>query len=261
MTTSDAIILGIVQGLTEFLPISSSGHLIIARELFGITTAGGLAFDAVLQCATAIAIVLYFWRDLWMLARGFFARDAAAMREVFYLVLATIPAVALGVLLEQAMETVFRNILLVIGALVVGSAIIASIEWLVRTRGTEPLSVPRALGVGLFQSLALVPGMSRSGMTIVGGMLMGLSREAATRFAFLLGIPVLLGSGVKKIFDITHGGNIPVETSALVWGGCVAFVVGILVIHFLLKFLRTHTLMPFVYYRLALAVFLLVVFV
>ncbi len=258
MTTFDAIILGIVQGLTEFLPISSSGHLIIAREVFGITTEGGLAFDAVLQCATALAIVLYFWRDLFALARGTFSRERRVLTEVLYLAVATVPAVILGILLEDAMETVFRNVALVAGTLVVGSVIMAAIEWIVRAQARTEMTVPRAVSIGLFQALALVPGMSRSGMTIVGGMLAGLSREAATRFAFLLGIPVLLGSGLKKIFDIAQGTDSAGAIGPLVLGGMVAFAVGLLVIHFLLKFLRTHTLMPFVWYRLVLAALLFV---
>ena len=253
MTTFDAIILGIVQGLTEFLPISSSGHLIIAREVFGITTAGGLAFDAVLQCATALAIALYFWRDLYSLARGTLAREREALFEVLYLAVATVPAVLLGILLEEAMETVFRSVALVAGTLIVGSLIMAAIEWIVRAQARSELTAPRAISIGLFQALALVPGMSRSGMTIVGGMLAGLSREAATRFAFLLGIPVLLGSGLKKILDIAQGTDSAGALMPLAVGGVVAFVVGLLVIHYLLKFLRTHTLMPFVWYRLALA--------
>ncbi|MBP9669554.1 MAG: undecaprenyl-diphosphatase UppP [Candidatus Pacebacteria bacterium] len=258
MTTVDAIILGIVQGLTEFLPISSSGHLIIARNLFGMTADGGLAFDAVLQCATAFAIVLYFWRDLLALARGVFMREQSALTEVLYLVVATIPAVLLGLFLEHAMETTFRSVALVAGTLVAGSLIMAMIEWIVRTRASSQLTVPRALSIGVFQSLALVPGMSRSGMTISGGMLVGLTREAATRFAFLLGIPVLLGSGLKKIVDIAQGSDTAGPLGPLVVGGVVAFGVGLLVIHFLLRFLRTHTLMPFVWYRLALAALLLV---
>ena len=179
MTTFDAIILGIVQGLTEFLPISSSGHLIIAREVFGITTEGGLAFDAVLQCATALAIVLYFWRDLYRLACGTLAREREALFEVLYLAVATVPAVLLGILLEGAMETVFRSVALVAGTLVVGSLIMAGIEWVVRVQARSELTVPRAIGIGFFQALALVPGMSRLGMSIVGGNISGCVRDAA----------------------------------------------------------------------------------
>ena len=268
MEVLGAIILGIVQGLTEFLPISSSGHLILTRELFGIG-GGGLEFDAVLHFATALAVLIYFWKDILGIAKSFF--DLVSRREVeqtnlnmlIAIVVATIPAVILGLLLEGYLETAFRNPLLVAGSLVIGSLVIWGAEWIYKQKElTVYETIPsgkNALLIGLFQSLALIPGMSRSGMAMSGGMFLGLSREGATRFAFLLAVPLLLGAGAKKIFELVADGVLFTDFVALVAGATSAFLVGLLVIHYLLKFVRTHSLMLFVWYRLLLAGIVIVV--
>lgn len=259
MTTFDAIILGVVQGLTEFLPISSSGHLILAREVFGIGLQSGLAFDAILHFATALAVIVYFRKDVLEIIRTPFRMISGTSeipeRAMLYgIVAATVPAVLLGYLLESSMETIFRNAALVAGALVVGSLVMFAAEkwWKTQTFLLSPPSLRIALAIGLFQSLALIPGMSRSGMAIAGGMIMGLDREQAARFAFLLAIPLMLGAGAKKMNDIGLAGLFD-EGAALLMGAASAFIVGVLVIHYLLKFLRTHTLMSFIVYRLILA--------
>jgi len=239
------LLLGAVQGITELLPVSSSGHLILVHAWLG-TTANDLAFDALLHFATALAIAGYFWRDIVRIVR-----ERSAILIV--LLVATIPAVVLGLLLEDVMATVFRNPHLVAYALIAGSVCMVGVEWMYRRR-TEPfvmaLSVPRAVVVGLFQSLALIPGMSRSGMSMVGGMAMGLSREESARFGFLLGVPLLLGAGAKKTLDL---GVVGVSTS-MVLGAVVAAGIAVLVIHYFLRFVRTHTLYPFVAYRVVLAI-------
>jgi len=264
MTILDAIILGVVQGLTEFLPVSSSGHLILMHQWLGVGLENGLAFDAVLQFATACAVVIYFWRDLcgfvvtfwrWAMRKEV---DPMQLRMIAALVVATIPAMLFGLLLESAMETVFRSGLLVAFAMAAGSVIMYTAErW---SRVNETAQVPNmrsAFMVGLFQSLAFIPGMSRSGMTISGSMLWGLSREHAARFAFLLAVPILLGSGAKKIVDISTAGISQGELTTLIVGAVVAFVVGFAVIHWLLRYLRTHTMMVFVWYRLVLSAVIL----
>lgn len=255
MTILDAIILGVVQGVTEFLPISSSGHLILVRDWFGFAPEGGLAFDAVLQLATACAILVYYMRDIASLVRGVFQRESRAIGEVVFLLMATIPAIILGLLLETYMETVFRSSLLVIGTLVAGALVMAAAEHM-SVQTEKNLTWGRAVVVGFFQSLALVPGMSRSGMTIAGGLFVGLSRESAMRFAFLLGVPILLGSGGKKLADIMAGVEPGVSLVPLLAGSVAAFLVGLVVMHYLLHYLRTHTLMIFVWYRLGLAAIL-----
>lgn len=270
MTIFDALFLGLVQGLTEFLPVSSSGHLILAREIFGLMGDGGLAFDAVLHFATALAIVVYFRHDVLRLiktainmVRGRAQQEDAGM--VVAIVVATIPAVVLGLFLEDLMATLFRNPLLVAGTLILGSIIMICAETLqgrlAAWASRRGLQTPwlRGLVVGLFQSLALVPGMSRSGMAISGGMLFGLGREDAARFAFLIGAPLLLGAGLKKIIDIAQVGS-DVHTGTLLIGAVTAFLVGLAVIHYLLRFLRSNSLYIFVYYRIALALLVLVVF-
>lgn len=263
MSILDAIILGVVQGLTEFLPISSSGHLILARELFGVGITSGLAFDAVLQFATACAVVVYFRSDIVVLAHALMRRvrggetDLTQERLFIALIVATIPAIFVGLLLEGAMETIFRQGALVAGALLAGSAIMYAAERWGKTATNDVLTGGKAVAIGFFQALALIPGMSRSGMTIAGGMFLGLSREGAARFSFLLAIPILLGSGTKKMIDIGEAGISQADLLALVAGVVASFVVGLAVIHYLLRFLRMHSMMVFVWYRVALAALVL----
>jgi len=269
--------LGMLQGITEFLPISSSGHLILAHTWIG-TVSGGLTFDAVLHFATALSILVYFWRDLFSLARSAFRwmriKDIHEGEKtlIVALIVATIPAVILGLLLEDIMATMFREPLLVAGALLVGSAIMFFAEKHryalaasrrhtkvdTEERGMETLHTGQAVLIGLFQSLALVPGMSRSGMAISGGMYMGLSREESAKFAFLLAVPLLLGAGAKKLIEIISLSSGTYQFAPLIIGAFAAFVVGLTVIHYLLKFLREHSLMVFVWYRTLLAALIFV---
>lgn len=261
-----AVILGLVQGVTEFLPVSSTGHLILARSFLNVMDEHALAFDALLHLATAAAVVVYFRRDLWVLAQtalryaGRLPVNPRDLALIVALLVGTVPAVIAGLLLETAMETFFRNPLLVAGVLVAGSVLFGFAERrYAKVPRTREITVRTGLLVGLFQTLALVPGMSRSGATISGGMLLGLSRSDATRFAFLLAIPIMLGAGGKKLLELLGAGG---EIS---WGlvgvsAVVAFVVGLAAIHFLVTFLRSHTLWPFIWYRVALAGVVLLVF-
>jgi len=268
MEVFEAMILGVVQGLTEFLPISSSGHLILAREFLGIGEEGGLAFDAVLHFATALAVLMYFRMDIFRLVQNFFnwvfkrQVEQTEFRILVAIIIATIPAIFFGLLLEGYLEMAFRNPLLVVCALVAGSFIIWGAEWIYKKNDVESVAntpnKKNAFSIGLFQSLALIPGMSRSGMAMSGGMLLGLSREHAARFAFLIAVPLLLGAGGKKILELGADGVLFSEWMALAAGAASAFIVGILVIHYLLKFVRTHSLMVFVWYRLLLAAFVLI---
>ena len=260
MTTIDAVVLGLVQGITEFLPISSSGHLIIARDLLGLQMPNGLAVDATLQLATAFAVVVYFRTDIIRLCLGVLAwvRGREVIQETKVLIgaltVGTVPAVIAGLYLEETMDTVFRNPHLVAWVLLAGSVLFLLAEWMARSHISErPLSVSKGIIVGLFQTLALIPGMSRSGATISGGMIVGLTRAAAARFSFLLSVPIILGSGGKKLFDLQHLGTGGSEWLMIGLSALVAFTAGIAAIHFLLKFLRTHTLIPFVLYRVTLA--------
>jgi len=270
MTYVHAIILGLTQGLTEFLPVSSSGHLLIVRAFLDLPLAGTLTFDAVLQCATVLAVLIYFARDLWGIVGTFFryiARKPVSEKEKTYLfaiILGTIPAVIFGLLLESQMDSVFRNIHLVALSLLAGSALIYTAQkysekvsrTVLDTTGQSRLSVGKGIVIGFFQSLALIPGISRSGATISGGLFMRLSREEATRFSFLLSVPILVGSGLKKLLEVNFGAG-DALLGPLFAGSLVSFVVGLLAIHYFIKYLKNHTLTVFVWYRVILAIVLL----
>lgn len=265
LSVFDSILLGFIQGITEFLPISSSGHLIIARDILGISQVGGLAFDAILQLATVCAVMLYFRKDIWDLIQNTFSgfKNSTKNKLTLYLVIATIPAVIGGLLLQDMMDSIFRNVSLVAITLILGSIIMSIADKVLSSRikqgnDGQNLTFGKSILIGLFQVLALIPGMSRSGMTISGGYIAGLSKELAVRFSFLLSIPIIVGSGLIKLVEIfgeptlVSGGSV-----VLVSGFVSAFVFGWFAIDFLLKFLKTNSFKVFVWYRVLLALLLL----
>ncbi len=258
MNTFDAIILGIIQGLAEFLPISSSGHLIIARDLFGWQGSTDLAFDAVLQLATVLALIFYFHKDIFHLIKSLLRMIMGKIVEkkdkimAWAIIIGTIPAIIVGILLEKYMETTFRSAFLVCIILIIGSGVMFLAEKFATKN--KPLTVKKGIAVGFFQCLALIPGFSRSGATISGGLLLGLTREEAARFSFLLSIPIIFGSGLKKLIEIIHSGVFATNSINLFFGSLTAFVVGIFAIEFLMKFLKKYSLNIFIYYRVILAV-------
>ncbi|XKT74871.1 MAG: undecaprenyl-diphosphatase UppP [Patescibacteria group bacterium UBA2103] len=260
-----AIILGIVQGLTEFLPISSTGHLVLVQEFLGVADVYGLSFDAILHLATALAVGIYFFKDFLRIAYAFLYRitgrpvNKEDEKLLWLLVVGTIPAAVLGFFLEGYMETVFRSAILVAWTLIVGALVFLAAEWFSK-RYMEKEEVPtfaKAIGIGFFQALALIPGMSRSGMTISGGLFLGLSREAAARFGFMLSLPIILGSGGKKFLELLNAGAFDTGATAIIWGSIAAFVSGLIAIHFLLRFVKNHSLTVFAVYRIILAVIVL----
>jgi len=257
MSLLESIILGVVQGATEFIPISSSGHLILVRSFFGAASNLDLAYDAVLQMATAFAVIVSFRKDLFALTKALIHRlrgynvPSKEGTLINALILGTIPAIVLGLFLESYMESVFRNVYLVAGALLLGSFLMFYAEKVFQ--GKEILTSKKGFWLGFFQSLALIPGVSRSGATISGGMILGLSREEATRFSFLLAVPILFGSGLKKFGDLLLSGDPQMFGLPLLVSSVIAFCVGLLAIRFLLQFLKTRTLLPFIIYRIVLA--------
>lgn len=265
----DSIVLGAVQGITEFLPISSSGHLIIAREFLGISQEGSLAYDAMLQLATALAVLIYFRKDVFDLCINIFKKekDAEKSRLTIFLIIATIPAIVFGLLLQEHMETIFRSASLVIGTLIVGAGIMFVADKVLARHSCEggnpvDLTIKKSIIIGLFQCLALVPGMSRSGMTISGGYIMGLSKDFAVRFSFLLAIPIIVGSGLVKLLDIIKNPEAFITSNSVLAAGFISsFVFGWLAIDFLLKFLKTNSFTVFVVYRVLLAGVLLLLFI
>lgn len=255
MEIVQGVLLGLVQGVTEFLPVSSTGHLILAREFFGFSRDSGLAVDAMLHLATAVAVLLYFRTDILELVHGALRKERKSLILGGALIAGTVPGVIAGVFLEETMDTVFRSATLVAGALAAGSILFVVAEKLASQKSF--ITVQKGFGIGLFQALALIPGMSRSGMTISGGLLLGLTREEATRFGFLLSFPIILGAGAKKFLELWGSGAFVSESAMLAAAGLAAFLSGLAAIHFMIRFVRTHTLIPFALYRLALAALVL----
>ncbi len=267
MDSLSAIILGFIQGITEFLPVSSSGHLILMHSLLGVRDANPLAFDAVLQLATVFAVIVYFFEEIRVMLQTIMRKlgrlpvNEKDLVMVKALGIGTIPAIILGLLLERFMENAFRNPLLVALVLVIGSAFFMFAEYRYQNCFHDRELTPRmGWKIGLFQCLALIPGFSRSGATLAGGMLLGLSRESSARFAFLLSIPIILGSGLKKLVELLVS-DTTVLWAPVVFGAITAFTVGLLAIHFMIGFVRSHTLWPFIWYRIILAGFIIFLWV
>lgn len=258
MQIIDAVILGLVQGITEFLPISSTGHLILVREFLTINETNMLAIDAVLHLATTLAVVLYFWGDLWSLLQALLRKlgklpvNEKDLTLVYALGIATVPAVVLGLLIESHLEP-FQTAPVIATFLTLGGFFFLFVEWRYYLRPQhESITLKRGWRIGLFQAMALFPGLSRSGVTIAGGMLLGMSRYEASRFSFLLAIPITLGVGIKKTLDLLALHE-SVDWTPLIIGAIVAAVTAFTVIHFFLQFIRKYTLWPFIWYSFILA--------
>lgn len=259
MTVLQAFVLGMVQGLTEFLPISSSGHLIIIPSVFGWGIQP-LVFDTILHLGTALALIVYFWKDLWDIATKFFT-DKSSDEHLMgrYILIGSIPAAVLGYFLEDIIESTFRGVNWVIGFLIVGSVFLYIAEhWFKNERSA--LNNVKSTIVGVFQSLALFPGVSRSGASISAGMYMGLGREKATRFSFLLAIPTVFGAGLyKALSSFSQISDIPFLMISV--GFVTSFIFGFAAIKFLLNFVKDHSLHVFVIYRVVLVAYLILFFI
>jgi undecaprenyl-diphosphatase len=271
VTLLQAVVLGIVQGLTEFLPVSSTAHLRIVPAIFGWhfdynsgKNDPGAPFTAVIQLGTTLAIVIYFWRELlhvtvaWF--RGLYDRDVRGSLEYrlgWYLILATIPVSIFGLIFSDQIETGARNLWLISCTLIALAIVLAAAERVGRReREEEELDTRDAIAVGTAQALALIPGASRSGVTITAGLFRGLTREAAARFSFLLSIPAVVLSGLyesRKIGD-ENGPGVGLTGVAVVF----AFAVGLSSIAWLMRWLTRHSTFIFIYYRIALGVLLIV---
>jgi undecaprenyl-diphosphatase len=263
-TLVQALIMGLVQGLTEFLPVSSSGHLIIVPALLGWHDPfiDSLAFSVMLHMGTLLALLAYFRADWLRLIPAGLAtirdrsfRDDPDRRLAWLLVVATIPAVIAGVVLNDPVENAFRRAELVAVTLVIGGIIL----WIAdrtsaRTKGVSDVTFPVAIGIGAAQAIALVPGISRSGISISAGLFAGLTREAAARFSFLMATPVIAGAGAWETRKLLTGeAGVAVDAAPLVVGMVAALVAGLAAISILLRFLRTHPTTVFVAYRVVLA--------
>ena len=268
MVLFEAILLGIVQGITEFLPISSSAHLILLPWMFGWqgTLVDSLNFDVALHAGTLVAILAFFWRDWLELFQKFFAglHDGSTWKSgegrfVWFIVLATIPAGILGLKFEHVVEQSFRNPLLIVASLSIISIVMwAADRFSKKSAGIEKMTLGHALFIGCAQAIALVPGVSRSGITIVAGLMAGYTRESAARFSFLLSTPVIAGAAVLKLAKLHLA---PGELLPFAVGTAFSALVGYLSIKFLLHYLSKHSLNIFVGYRLALAAVVVVLLV
>jgi len=258
LTTLHAIVLGLVQGITEFLPISSTAHLRLVPALLGWPD-GGAAFAAVIQLGTLMAVIGYFLRDLWrMLAAAAKpeTRRSLDARMLLYIVIGTVPIGIVGILAKHAIEGPLRSILVIATSLIVVGILMAIVEKKARhERLFEAFTLRDALIVGMAQALALVPGTSRSGITLIAAMILGFRRDAAARFSFLLSIPAVAAAGVYELPKLLHDRE--VGTTALITGLVVAAISGYLAVAWLLRFLRTQTTYGFVVYRIVLGLFLI----
>ncbi|MFT3887188.1 MAG: undecaprenyl-diphosphate phosphatase [Arachnia sp.] len=255
-----AIVLGIVQGLTEFLPISSSAHVSIVGQLFFDGRDPGAAFTAVTQLGTETAVLVYFRKDIWRIITrwlgsltGKVEKGDPDARMGWLVIVGSVPIVVLGLLFQDSIDSTLRNLWITV-AMLAGVAIVLAIADRFGARNQrelKDLSWPHGILFGLFQAMALIPGVSRSGATISGGLFLGYTREAATRYAFLLAIPAVFGSGLYKLKDV--GGDASVAWGPTIAATVIAFFVGYAVIAWLLRYVSTHTFTIFVVYRLVIA--------
>jgi undecaprenyl-diphosphatase len=265
MTWYEAVVLGIVQGLTEFLPISSSGHLRIVPALFGWEDPGA-AFTAVTQLGTVAAVIIYFAKDIWRIANAWLRSlfNPALRNDIdahmgWYVILGTIPIVILGLVFQNQIETVARDLRLISGTLIVlGIILLIADQRGSSHKSLENLNFFDAMMFGFAQALALIPGVSRSGATISAGLFMGYDRASAARYSFLLSIPAIVASGLYQLRDITSGDGTNLGFTLL--ATALAFVSGYASIAWLMRFVSTKSYFPFVVYRVilgALVAFLL----
>ncbi|MDQ2951438.1 MAG: undecaprenyl-diphosphate phosphatase [Chloroflexota bacterium] len=251
-----AVILGLVQGLTEFLPVSSTAHLILVSSVLGLDPAKfGLSFDVALHLGTALAVLLYFAGTWIGLLKDVFA---GRWKMPLLVIVGTMPAAIAGVLFESTISTTLRSPLWIVAGLVIGSVIFVLAERAARQRREiGELSFVDALMIGAAQAVALLPGVSRSGITISTGLFRDLRREEATRFAFLLATPVILGAGAKTLLDARKAAELFSAPDVLAAGFLVSFFSGLAAVAFMVRFLRTNSLNWFIGYRLLLAALVL----
>ncbi|MEO6827818.1 MAG: undecaprenyl-diphosphate phosphatase [Microbacteriaceae bacterium] len=275
MNLLNALILGLVQGLTEFLPISSSAHIRIAGEFLGTGSDPGAAFTAITQLGTETAVVIYFWRDISRIIRHWFGslfnrvpRGDPDARMGWLIIVGSIPIVVLGLIFQHAIETTLRSLWIVATTLIVFGILLGIADWVgAKKRRLKSLSVGHGVIYGFAQSLALIPGVSRSGGTITAGLFMGYERKAAARYSFLLAIPAVFGSGLFEAYKSISKPCLSASTGCApeifnagetVAATVIAFGVGLVVIAFFMRYISKHSFLPFVIYRLILGVVLFI---
>ena len=262
MNVFQATILGIIQGLTEFIPVSSTAHLIIIPKALGWEDPG-LTFDVALHLGTLVALLVFFWKDWVSLIQSGIDYTRGRSRDplLWYIVLATIPGGIAGLLFEKKADRDLRDLRIVAAALILLALVLVIAELKGRKRKElGQISLSDAVTVGCAQALAIIPGVSRSGVTITAGLFRGMKRDAAARFSFLLSTPLIAGAAAKKTVDVIREGLPQNEVVPFIAGIVASAIVGMLAIKILLKFLQSHSTFVFVYYRIALGIVLYAAF-
>ena len=273
MSIIEAIILGIIQGFSEFLPISSTGHLTIFGRMFNLISEENpqawTSFIAIIQLGTLVAILVYFWKDIWHIVTAFLKENVGSRQKFsaqsldskmgWYIIIGTIPIVTFGLGFKDIIEgTLTKNLVVIACSLILLAIILVYVEKKAKfKKEMKDLSVFDSIIIGIAQAMALIPGSSRSGTTITGGLFMGLTRESAARFSFLLSIPSVFASGMLELYEqikfIDQSGVVNLIIATIVSG-----ISGYAAIDFLLKYLRKNTTFVFIYYRIALGVLILI---
>jgi undecaprenyl-diphosphatase len=263
MDIATPVLLGIVEGLTEFLPVSSTGHLILATKLLGYDAAKWEVFNIVIQLGAILAVVVLYWRTFWAVLHGLARRDPRSIRFVRNILIAFVPAAIIGLALHKKIEALLSNAEVVAVALIVGGVAILLIERFAKRQdvaGVADIPVPTTAGIGLIQCLAMVPGVSRSGATIMGALSLGVERRTAAEFSFFLAIPTMLGATVVELAKNRHELFAPgaVSLGTIGIGFIVAFLVAIAVIRAFVSIVTRHGFAPFAWYRIVAGVAALV---
>jgi len=254
MTVVHAFLLGIIQGLTEFIPVSSTAHLLVTEHFMGLDPNDEtlFSFSVLIQLGTLISLLIFYWQDLISLVKAFFANPFSTTQNklAWYIIIATIPALIFGYVLKDAVEALFKDPLLEAAIRLLTAAVLLSVaEWLSKKNRTlESMSWLDALFIGMMQVLAIFPGASRSGTTISGGMFRGLDRPAAARFAFLMSVPVMLAAGGYEMLDVIKMPNLSQFLPLLAVGFITAAVIGWFAIKWLIGYLSRHSLYVFAVY-------------
>lgn len=257
-TTITAILLGIVEGLTEFIPVSSTGHLILASELFGYDAKTWEVFNVVIQLPAVMAVVVLYWRTFMDVAMGALRGSRESIAFIRNVLAAFIPAAIVGVLFKSRIDLLLENPVVVCIALILGGFAIIAVERLVSHQTYRPVGqmpLAQAIRIGMMQCIAVIPGVSRSGATIMGALVMGENRRTAAEFSFFLAVPTMLGATVKQLWDHRHelsAGAGPVGMKEIAIGSVVSFLVSLVVIKFFIGYVSKRGFTPFAGYRIVL---------
>jgi len=258
--TLTAILLGIVEGLTEFVPVSSTGHLILASELFGYDAAQWELFNVIIQLGAILAVVVLYWKTFWTAAIGILRLDPASLRFARNILVAFLPSAALAVLFKDVIEALLKSPEVVSWALILGGIAILGIEKVAKPGSYVPVSdIPlgKAVGVGLAQCVSMIPGVSRSGATIMGALAMGIDRRTAAEFSFFLAVPTMVGASAFTLFN--HGDELMAGSTTVGWGEIaigfvVSFIVALAVIRAFVAYVSRHGFAPFAWYRIVVGI-------